>query len=90
MARGSRQTEACAFCGLLYRDFRAEGQPDFDSAHTEAVRRSVEAHLEGNYKVQGRRGSTLMVMFEYKQLGWKEHLYWCRVADEAGYKPDGG
>ncbi len=66
-------------CGLEYKDFRAPGQCSFAAAVQEAKARSMEAQARGDYTVQGRRGTALMVMREYKLVGWQEHLYWCEM-----------
>jgi|APSaa5957512622_1039677.scaffolds.fasta_scaffold248367_1 hypothetical protein len=90
MARGKHENDEC-ICGLTYGKFRAVGQPAFDEARYIAVQRSIVAQEAGDYTVQGRRGLTLMIMHEYKMLGWKEHLYWCeqQAAHDAAKRGSG-
>jgi hypothetical protein len=73
----------CPWCGATYRGFRAAGQPTFTDAIHDAIQRSLQRKAEGDYVFQGRRGTALMVMREYKLGAWGEHLHWCGLQWEA-------
>lgn len=73
------RTVTCTYCGLRYRDFRADDQPSFGEAYAVQFRASVAFAATGDYSKPASRRAVLGLMHEVKRGAWLMHIHYCEA-----------